>query len=322
MTANITSMDQIPFAYKEAGKYLRNAMKIMVEKFVDGVDYRLITVGGNFIACIKRSAPFVIGDGINTIEELIHLQINQYRTLNLYESRYKRPMPVDDAVIEMLKLQDLNLKSIIPIGKCVKLRRNDNLSTGGSAEIIDNINPEVVLMAEMISRQSGLYSLGIDYITTDISMSPFKSGGNFIEMNRTQGIGGLVAADYDLIKAGNIFLGESTTNIEIDLHIFRQSKLNKLIQNYSAKNAVFLPNVLVLNGVKTDLKNLHFTKVLNRFLSDKRLLSGDIFASIEFIITNGIPIKNLRRIFIKKSSLTESISEMFRHLNCTVVYTD
>ena len=322
VTANIISMDQIPFAYKEAGKYLRKSKKIMVERFVEGDDYRLITVGGKFIACVNRRAPFVIGDGINTIEELIHLQINQYRTLNLYESRYKRPMPVDAEVEEMLKLQDLSLDSVIPQGKSVKLRRNDNLSTGGSAKIIDNINPEVVLMAEKISRQSGMYSLGIDYITTDISLSPFESGGNFIEINRTQGIDTLLAADYDVIKAGTIFLGESTNNIEIDLHIFHQSKLNKLVQNYSGENAVFLPNVIVQNGVRIDAKNLHFTNVVNKFLSDKSLLSGDIFASVEFINTNGIPIKNLRRIIIEKSSLTASIGEMFRHSKCTVVHMD
>lgn len=117
-------------------------------------------------------------------------------------------------------------------------------------------------------------------------------------------------------------MGESTNNIEIDLHIFHQSKLDKLVKNYSGENAVFLPNVIVQNSVKIDAKNLHFTKVLNKFLSDKSLKSGDIFASVEFINMNGIPIKNPRRIFIEKSSLTASIGEMFRHSKCTVIHMD
>lgn len=322
VTAGIKSIEELQFAYNEVSKYLKTSSKIMVEKFVEGNDYRLMTVAGNFVACIKRSAPFVIGDGLNTIETLIHQQINQHRTLNLYASRYKRPMPIDDVVIEMLKLKGLSLQSIIPIGERIKLRRNDNLSTGGSAEIINDINREVALMAEKISRQSGMYSLGIDYMTKDITLPPCESGGNFIEINLTQGIDALLAADYDVIKAGDIFLGDSTANIKINLHILSQRKLLPLIENYSGESALFLPNIIFQNGSKTHVKDIHFTKLLNNFLANKRLLSGDIFASIEFINMNGMPMKNIHKVFIERPFLTENIEQMLSHLNCTVVHID
>ncbi|MGI9417427.1 MAG: hypothetical protein ACR2RA_06270, partial [Geminicoccaceae bacterium] len=44
---------------------------VIVEQFVDGVDHRLLVIGGRFVAAIRRTPPRIEGDGQQTIKQLI-----------------------------------------------------------------------------------------------------------------------------------------------------------------------------------------------------------------------------------------------------------
>ncbi len=76
-----------------------------------GRDYRLLFVRGDFLGCASSVAPFIIGDGVKTVRELIG-SINSKRTRNLYESKYLRPTKVDASVIEALSVQGLGLHAM------------------------------------------------------------------------------------------------------------------------------------------------------------------------------------------------------------------
>ena len=44
---------------------------VLVEKFLPGDDYRLLVVGDRLVAAARREPPLVIGDGLQTVRELV-----------------------------------------------------------------------------------------------------------------------------------------------------------------------------------------------------------------------------------------------------------
>jgi len=216
VTANIKTLDEVDFAYTEASRFSKQSNEIMVEEYVPGRDYRLLFVRGDFVGCSSSIAPFVIGDGGKIVHELID-NINSRRTRSLYKSNYLRPIKIDDSLIEALSVQGIDLDTVLPPGKKVNLRRNTNLGGGGFSETFDNVHQEVLAIASRIAKHSGLHSVGIDYITEDISAPPSLSGGKFTELNKVPGTPLFLAASYDITKLGCHFLGDGIGNIDVNL---------------------------------------------------------------------------------------------------------
>jgi len=47
---------------------------VLVERYVAGLDFRLLVVGDRLVAAARREAPAVVGDGVRTVEELVELE--------------------------------------------------------------------------------------------------------------------------------------------------------------------------------------------------------------------------------------------------------
>jgi len=315
VTANIQSLEQAQYAYSEASKFAKGSKEVLVEKHVHGTDYRLMTVNGKFIACIARQAPYITGDGINTVKNLINQQINQFRTKNLYDSHFLVPVKIDRVVHEMLKAQNTKIDSIPEKGVKIILQPNDNISTGGTTELIEHIHPKVIKDAEKILNNSTLHSLGIDYITDDITKSPTESAGNFIEINKIQAIATLLATGYDVGRAGSYFFADFVQNIPIDLYIVQKENIESFYNSYTNKNALFLPNIFIKEGKVTKIKHTHFTQVIKKVLSDTTLDSLDIIVSCDIVENYGLPTEHINEIYIERSCTSNKLLQMIENNN-------
>jgi cyanophycin synthetase len=71
VTTNISTEEDLVKAFARA-KAVSN--KVIVEQYLTGNDYRMLVVGGKFVAAAKRKPAEVIGDGAHTITELIDLE--------------------------------------------------------------------------------------------------------------------------------------------------------------------------------------------------------------------------------------------------------
>ena len=206
---------------------------VMVEAHVAGIDHRLMVIDGRFIAAIRREASFVIGDGQRSVAELIEA-LNAQRSANLRSSRYLRPIAFDSALHEHLSGQNLTTDSVPPARKRVTLRSNANLSTGGlCTDVTDAIHPQVVAMAEQLANTLGLYCAGIDYLTTDIALSPAESGGAIIEANATPGLDVCVAGGWDEEKLALLVLGGNLEAIPVELRIVAADALDACLRELS-----------------------------------------------------------------------------------------
>lgn len=160
---------------------------IIVEEMCKGIDYRVLVVGGQVVAASERRPPMVIGDGTSTIEVLLE-QLNSDPRRGEGHENVMTKVVVDEILQLCLSEQGLSLKSVPEKGQSILLRRNANLSSGGSAiDVTEKMHPEVKIACERTARLIGLDICGIDIIHSDISRA-LKEGFNIIEVNAGPGL--------------------------------------------------------------------------------------------------------------------------------------
>ncbi len=162
--------------------------RVVVEKFHDGRDHRVLVVNGRVAACAERVAATVTGDGRSTIAELIE-QANRDPRRGTGHRKILTRLAADARTEEHLARHGYALATVPPPGQEVTLRATANLSTGGtSIDRTDEMHPDNVTSCEMAARIVGLDIAGIDVLTTDISKPFRENGAVIVEVNAAPGI--------------------------------------------------------------------------------------------------------------------------------------
>jgi cyanophycin synthetase len=187
VTAQITDKDTLIMAWEEAqDPAVTNP--IVIEESLTGSDFRLVCVGEEFVAVVERRPPFVIGNGYNTLAELIEQENNTEVRQDTPTSPLTKIL-VDESLLNYIKEQDLSLDRVIAAEKTVYLRKVANISAGGvSIDCTSQIHPDNKQLAEDIAQYLGLACLGIDVITPDISQSWQQGNFGIIEINASPGV--------------------------------------------------------------------------------------------------------------------------------------
>src|SRR5690606_24990042 len=73
VSVNLTSEADIREAYDIARQF---RTEVLVERYIEGSDYRLLVVNGKLIAAARRDAAQVVGGGTQTVRQLVE-QTNQ-----------------------------------------------------------------------------------------------------------------------------------------------------------------------------------------------------------------------------------------------------
>jgi cyanophycin synthetase len=157
---------------------------VMVEKFIDGVEHRILVVGGKVVAATKGETVSVHGNGQATLRELVH-------TLNQDPRRGpEQEYPLDWIKLEApavqleLKRQGVAPESVIPNGQSVLLQRNGNMAI----DCTDEVHPDVAYHAQLAARIVGLDIAGMDMILKDVSKPMREQGGAILEVNAGPGL--------------------------------------------------------------------------------------------------------------------------------------
>ena len=162
-----------------------NYKDIIIEKYIKGRDYRVCMVNGKVAAAAERIPPFILGDGVHTVNELIS-EMNNDKNRGEGHEKPLTQIKADDEVINCIKNEECTLESILPSGRKLYLRRNCNLSTGGmSIDCTDMLCSQNIEICERCAKAVGLDICGIDICCSDIS-KPID--GAIIEVNAAPGI--------------------------------------------------------------------------------------------------------------------------------------
>ena len=182
---NLRSEAEVRAAYEVASQYQGD---VLVERHIEGADYRLLVVNGKMVAAARREPAQVIGDGEHTVEQLVAVANQDPRRRPGHSSSLTR-IRLDDAARVVLSQQGLTAESIPERGQLVKLRQNCNLSTGGTAtDVTDDVHPSNASMAELAAQVLNLDVAGIDLLCKDISRPLGEQGGAIVEVNAAPGL--------------------------------------------------------------------------------------------------------------------------------------
>ncbi len=185
VTVDCRTPDDVARAFAFAREYGR---KIIVERFVEGRDYRVLVANGDVAAASCRRPAHVVGDGVATVRELVERE-NQNPARGSGHTNILTRIALDEHASDILKKQGFDFDSVIPSGVAAELRGNANLSTGGTAEDVTELLPESTrLLCVRAAAKIGLDVAGIDIVCRDIALPLDAQRGAVIEVNAAPGI--------------------------------------------------------------------------------------------------------------------------------------
>jgi D-alanine-D-alanine ligase-like ATP-grasp enzyme len=260
VTANINNENQLDVAWSKAARY----GSVLIEEMINGFDHRLHVINGACIYVTRRVPPHIVGDGKARIVDLINKYISDRSSNPIYKN-FKSAQADDPAVIDYLATQGYKLDTVLEKGKLLYLRSNANVSTGGFAdEVTKDCHPDNLLLAEKASRIVGLDNAGVDFITTDISVSWKESKGKITEVNPTPAFGLTVAypklIDYLYPNNGNgqipivLIVGESIVATAYLDSIVRKNLENKKTHSFITDKKLYTVSkngTLTIDGKST-----------------------------------------------------------------------
>ena len=131
----------------------------LVQKYVQGRDYRIVVLDKEIISAYERIPLNVIGDGRSTIKQLLEKKNRAFAASN----RDTRIDFKDARMANKLKVEGLAFHSKPAGGEQVFLLDNANLSTGGDAvDVTGTIHPDFKKLAINLTRDMGLRLCGVD----------------------------------------------------------------------------------------------------------------------------------------------------------------
>ena len=162
---------------------------VLIEREVEGVCHRLFIAAGELLYAVKRLPASVVGDGRQTVAQLVAQSAAQQQALPPW--RRSPAAAVDAAVVAELARQGLAPDSLPEAGALVPLRRIESTEWGGVDEDVTAlVHPENLRIALAAARQLGLEVAGVDLICGDITLPWYQTGAVINEVNFAPLLGG------------------------------------------------------------------------------------------------------------------------------------
>ena len=263
ITVEINTWEEALAGFNAAKKVSR---RVIVERQIKGEDFRLLVINNKLVAAAKRSPAHVIGDGKQSVQQLIN-EVNKDPRRGYGHEKTLTQISINNLTKTIIAAEGYSLDSILEEGKKLVLKDTANLSTGGTAEdVTEKVHPVNLFMAERISKIIGLDICGIDIMTTDISKPLSETGGAVLEVNAgpgfrmhlspTTGLPRNVAAPVidKLFPQGSTGLipivaitgtNGKTTTTRLIAHIAKQEGYKV---GYTTSDGVYIQNRLLMKG--------------------------------------------------------------------------
>lgn len=159
---------------------------VVIEQFQRGNEYRFLVINGEVIGVLQRIPAHVIGDGVQTIEQLIHDK-NKHPLRGTDYNKPLQKIKIDDSLLHHLKEQQLTLHDVPSKNEVIQLRKNSNISTGGdSVDMTDLMPQRFKNIALEATKQLDVSICGVDMIIEDYEDE--QSNYAIIEMNQNPAI--------------------------------------------------------------------------------------------------------------------------------------
>jgi cyanophycin synthetase len=174
----ITDIDNIN-EMKNAIELLKKYKKVILEQQISGDCYRIFVFNNKVIDVIKREKPFIIGDNIHTINELIELRNQENIDMGL--------LPIKNVSKLLINKQGYSMESILKKGDKVIISNVINMHNGARINRIPlkKIPPENIELFIKVNKVMDIKCSGLDYLSNDITIPYHYDNSKILEVNGT-----------------------------------------------------------------------------------------------------------------------------------------
>ncbi len=183
VTLDLKKREDVMAAFAVADQH---GSEVLVERCIVGNEHRLLVVGGQVVAAARGEEAWVVGDGRQTVQQLVDSQINTDPRRGLTEDFPLNRLNIaeDEVVLLDLQRQGLSIDAVPATERRILIQRNGNVSNDCTAEV----HPEVAHAVSLAARVIGLDIAGVDLVTSDISKPLSETGGAIVEVNAGPGL--------------------------------------------------------------------------------------------------------------------------------------
>ena len=182
VTAPVNNESELRQAILVAKQY---QPRFIVERFLFGSLHRLTVIAREHVFACRREGPNVMGDGVQTIEQLIKIKNQDPRRSEpgvTYTTLHQ--IPLGEATEKFLAEQGLTLRTVPATGQKIRLWKKDSIGSGGDIEELTNTmhpdNRDMALQAAAIFDSD---LVGFDFIGGDVRKSWREQTCGILEAN-------------------------------------------------------------------------------------------------------------------------------------------
>ncbi len=173
---DLTTREEVAKAYAIA---VEEGSGVLVERSIQGIEHRLLVVGGKLVAANRSDLITVTGDGKATVQALIESQVNTDPRRGTTELHPLSLIRIDTAARIELERQGLGADSVPAEGRTVLIQRNAN----HAFDCTDEVHPDTAQVVSLAARVVGLDIAGVDLVCRDIARPLGEQGGAIVEVN-------------------------------------------------------------------------------------------------------------------------------------------
>jgi D-alanine-D-alanine ligase-like ATP-grasp enzyme len=181
VTCGVRTVEQLERAALRASRWDE---RLLVERQLDGDEYRVTVLDGRALGAVRRRAPSVVGDGRTSVGDLIVAE-NRRRAdaggeLGLW------PIRIDLDCVFALEHAGLALTSVPAADQRVEVKSAVNENGVADNETVEPVPPCVAAAAVAAARAVGARLAAVDIVTADPDR-PLADVGAVVEVNTTPG---------------------------------------------------------------------------------------------------------------------------------------
>lgn len=184
------------------------SQKVLVERFVEGRDYRITVFRGRAIWAIERLAACVTGDGVLSIAQLVD-QANSDPRRGVGAHALLKNLKLDDEALGLLTREGQTADTVPAAGQVIRLRRAANVASGGiPVARYDEMHADNARLAVRAAQALKLDMAGIDLLIPDIAVSWKETGGFICEVNGQPELGAVTSMHLYPIVLRDLLSGD------------------------------------------------------------------------------------------------------------------
>jgi cyanophycin synthetase len=263
-TVGINSLEAAQRAFEKAQEYSR---WVIVERQLQGSDFRALVVNNRLIAVAERVPAHVVGNGRSTVQQLID-ETNADPRRGYGHEKVLTCIEIDGQTMRCITDHGHTLDSVLPEGERLFLKTTANISTGGTAiDRTDEVHPLNVFLFERIARIIGLDIAGIDIIAPNVSEPLSESGGGVIEVNAAPG--------FRMHLAPSEGIGRNVAEPVIDMLFPPGTPSRVPIFSITGTNGKTTVTRLIAHVLKGSGLTVGFTTTDGTYIQNQQIVQGD-----------------------------------------------